>query len=102
MLFILLDSADPEFRSKANETSLSFVYIAIGAFIFNAIELWLYAILSENLSLRLRCDLFYKFMRMHMSWHDNPANNPGVLSTVLESEIGNVSSLTSTTIGIAF
>ena len=72
VLDILINPASPKFREDSDFYSLMFLVLALAAAIFYSLLLWLYSLLSERLTERLRIEVFRKFLRMHIGWHDDP------------------------------
>ena len=75
-----------------------FLVLACASIIFYGTALSMFSIIAENLTIRLRADVYQKMLRMHMSWHDDPNNNPGALAGKLASATA-VNTLTSTAVG---
>jgi ATP-binding cassette subfamily B (MDR/TAP) protein 1 len=92
---------NPNFRSDSDLFSLLFLILAILSFLFNALQTYLMSVVAENLTLRVRNDLFNKILRMPLKWFDEPKNNPGTLSARLAVDANLINGLTSTTVGIA-
>ena len=89
----------PDFMSETRFLGLMFLVLAFGSLIFYGVSLSLFTVISENLTVRLQADVYHKMLRMDMSWHDKPENNPGALVSTLASATA-VNTLTSTGIGV--
>src|SRR5690606_36267737 len=98
-VFTLVGTDD--YRDKANRISLYFVLLAIGALIVNALQMGMFGHIGENLTLRIRVDVFNKLLKMPMSWFDHPDNTPGALAAKLATDAALINSLTASTIGIS-
>lgn len=99
--FILQTMALPEspnFMSDIRLLAFMFLVLGFASLIFYGTSLALFSVVAENLTARLRADVFHKMLRMHMSWHDDPANNPGALAGRLSSATV-VNTLVSTAVG---
>ena len=89
----------PTFMSEIRLQGLMFFVLAVGSLIFYGSSLSLFAVVAENLTARVQADVFHKMLRMEMSWHDDPKNNPGALVSRLASATA-VNTLTSTAVGV--
>ena len=88
------------YRKDANFLSLMYLVCAIGVLVFNTLQLGILTYVGECLTLRIRCDLFQKYLKMHIGWFDKPENSPGTLATKLATEAALINSLTSSILGI--
>jgi len=96
--FALPDASD--FRSRTNLYSLMFVVLAVVSLILNAVQLSLFNFIAENLSRKVRLDVFNKYLKMPIGWFDLPENAPGALCSKLAKDATLINSLTSTVVGI--
>jgi len=97
-VFALPDA--PNFRSRANLLSLMFLILAIAAMILNSIQLSIFSFVGENLSRKVRVEVFNKYLKMPIGWFDLPENAPGALCSKLSKDATLVNSLTSSVVGI--
>eukprot|EP00331_Platyophrya_macrostoma_P007656 CAMPEP_0176430740 /NCGR_PEP_ID=MMETSP0127-20121128/14418_1 /TAXON_ID=938130 /ORGANISM="Platyophrya macrostoma, Strain WH" /LENGTH=1373 /DNA_ID=CAMNT_0017812657 /DNA_START=12 /DNA_END=4133 /DNA_ORIENTATION=+ len=88
----------PTFSEDVRFLALMFLVLAFASVTFYGISLSMFTIMAENLTIRVRSDLYHKMLRMHMTWHDDPNNNPGTLSAKLASA-STINTLTSTAVG---
>jgi len=88
------------FRSRANFLSLMFLVLAIVAMILNSIQLSIFSIVGENLSRKVRVEVFNKYLKMPIGWFDMPENAPGALCSKLSKDATLINSLTSSVVGI--
>lgn len=96
--FALPDASD--FRSRANLYSLLFLVLAIIALILDSIQQSLFNYIAENLSRKVRLDVFNKYLKMPIGWFDLPENAPGALCSKLAKDAALINSLTSTVVGV--
>jgi len=99
-LAVLLNPADPEYDTKSKQWSSLFFAVAVAALIFFSLQLWLFSLSGEKFVKKVRSKVFFKFLRMPISWHENPKNAPAVLSTALATDSNNISQLFSNVMGI--
>ncbi len=80
MLGILGNPYAPDYREKADNYSLAFLIIGIGAFLCNAASTFASAIVGNSLTNKLRNELYKKILRMPVAWFDEEKNNAGALA----------------------
>jgi len=101
MLEVFTLPSAPDFRERANMDALWFLLIGILSFVCNWLQLGIFAYIGENLTLKIRCDVFKKLLKMPMAWFDQSENAPGALTTKLATDASQVNTLTSTTIAMS-
>ena len=60
--------------------------VSLASFINVFFVKFLFGIVGENLTLRMRHALYEAFLKKHIGWFDKRENAPRVLSSVLASE----------------
>ena len=98
ILEVVSDPFADGFMSDIAFLALMFLVLAFASLFFYGLALSMFSIIAENLTVRLRSDVYHKMLRMHIAWHDDPNNNPGALAAKLASATS-VNTLTSTAIG---
>lgn len=81
---------DEKMQSNANFWSLMFVVIAVGLFVFTALEKFLFSLSGERLTERLRSRTFKAYLRQEIAFFDNPSNSTGALTARLATEVSAV------------
>lgn len=67
-----------------------FVVIAVGLFVFTALEKFLFSLSGERLTERLRSRTFKAYLRQEIAFFDNPSNSTGALTARLATEVSAV------------
>lgn len=93
---------DSKWQEDINFYVMIYVYIAILSFVSVFLQVFLFMIVGEGLTLRLRKDCFQKVLSMPGYWFDIPKNSPGSLSTKLSSDAYTVHFNTTTIFGQTF
>jgi len=88
------------FRSRANFLSLMFLVLAIVSFVLSSVQLSIFSFVGENLSRKVRAEVFDKYLKMPIGWFDLPENAPGALCSKLAKDATLINSLTGSVIGI--
>ena len=97
-VFALPDA--PDFKSRANLLSLMFLVLAIVSMVLNSIQMSVFSIVAENLSRKIRAEIFTKYIKNPIAWFDLPENSPGALGSKLAKDASLINSLTSSVIGL--
>ena len=103
--FVLQEIGDPtapDYSEQVRLLALMFLLLGVASLVLYTLMLSTFSIVGENLTQRLRSDLYDKMLRMHIGWHDDPNNNPATLATTLSTDTLAVNSLTSTAVGATF
>ena len=61
--------------------------IAIGMFVFRAVNDAVFRVVSENITINIRKDLYLSILMKHIGWHDDRENSSGVMSSMLASDV---------------
>jgi len=97
-VFAVPDASD--FRRRAGLFSLGFLLLGIASFLLNSVQLSLFSFVAENLSRKVRLEVFHKYLKMPIGWFDLPENAPGALCSKLAKDATLINSLTSSVIGV--
>ncbi|CAK80007.1 unnamed protein product (macronuclear) [Paramecium tetraurelia] len=81
-------------KCETNLFILGFVY-----FISSAVECFCFSVYSERLTIRMRLEMFNKFLHLPVSFFDNPNNNVGFLTTRVTTDARTVQQLFQNIIG---
>jgi ABC-type multidrug transport system fused ATPase/permease subunit len=73
-------------REQANKWCLYMLLMAIGAFIFQVIGKFMFGALGENVTEKIRKQMYTSVLQKHTGWFDDKENTPGVISTSLASD----------------
>jgi ATP-binding cassette subfamily B (MDR/TAP) protein 1 len=76
----------PEVRSNANFYCLMMLVCAVGAAVFIFFQKYTFGTIGENVTLKIRRQLYASILEKHIGWFDNKENSPGQLSTILASD----------------
>jgi len=88
---------DPNFRRDCNAYTIAILCIGLGVAISTVIQRYMFALVAHKLTTRIRTEVFSKFLRMHIAWHDLPKNTPGKLGTSLARDAESLSDIIATT-----
>ncbi|KAL4480239.1 hypothetical protein ABPG74_020755 [Tetrahymena malaccensis] len=97
---VLFDPSKPDFRERADMLSIYFVIVAVMCLFGNLLQNILFSRVGEGLTLRMRKEVYSKFLKMPCSWFDQPDNNPGNLSIKLQQDGQYINQITSSIIPI--
>jgi ATP-binding cassette subfamily B (MDR/TAP) protein 1 len=100
MIDLFSNPEDPDYKKKAGLGALYFVICAIVILVSTSIRMGCFGQVSQELVMKLREDLFKKYLKMEMSYFDRPENTPGSLCTKLSSDCSQVRALTSQVVGV--
>mmetsp|Transcript_24355 Transcript_24355/g.55574 ORF Transcript_24355/g.55574 Transcript_24355/m.55574 type:complete len:1263 (-) Transcript_24355:754-4542(-) len=92
ILFALMLSAfsisDLAYLRKATETvAIGFIIVAFVSFAATFFQIYLFEIIGEKVTRRIRIDYFRTILRQDIGWFDEPANALGVLTSRLAVDI---------------
>ena len=88
MLFSLFLVQDKEkLRSEADIWCLAMFICCIVSFITGFTQKFLFGIIGENITLNIREKLYGALVKKNIGWFDNRENAPGVLNSVLASDV---------------
>jgi len=99
-LEVFADPDAPDFTSRSVRYAIYYIIIGLASFVFGTIQLSVLNIVGENLSRKIRIEVFKKYLYNEIGWFDLPENAPGVLISRLSTESGLVNSLASTVLGV--
>lgn len=82
---------DPDYvRSETNKFCLYFVIAGIAAGLATFLQIFMFGIAGESLTMRLRGDSFRAMLRQEMGWYDRKDNGVGALCARLSGEAAHV------------
>ncbi|KAI2799339.1 Pgp-2p [Blomia tropicalis] len=97
----VLSSLDTEYiRSHVVKYSLLFLGMGIFIGILNFIQTYFYGISSENLTIRLRNDVFRAILRQEIGWFDEKNNSTGALCARLSQDASSVNGATGSRLSV--
>ncbi|KAM9968902.1 hypothetical protein ACTFIW_000305 [Dictyostelium discoideum] len=100
-MLTIFQNPDPNYLTDhANFVALMFVALAVGAGISNFFQGFLFSVIGEKLTYRLRRDCFAAIMRQDVGWFDLPDNSTGKLTSHLATDAALVQGMTSQRLGI--
>jgi len=99
MVTVLSFPEDPDYGKKTGLYSGYFLAIAVVGFITLSIQLTLFNMVAEQLSRKVRGDVFRKYIRMPISWFDEPHNSPAALGSKLSTDASLINTLTGSAFG---
>ncbi|EAS04625.2 ABC transporter family protein (macronuclear) [Tetrahymena thermophila SB210] len=97
---VLLDRTRSDFREQSNLQSLYFLILGLAQLLTCTFQFYFFSRVAEQLTFKLRKDLFQKYLKMPISWFDHPHNTPGSLTQKLSTDCQAVNNMTSSTLGI--
>ena len=90
----------PDFRRRSNLYSGMFLVLAFAGMLLSTVQLSTFSVVAENLSRKVRAEVFQKYVKMPMGWFDLPENSPGALGSKLAKDATLINSLTSSVVGV--
>eukprot|EP01133_Synstelium_polycarpum_P000374 gene374-436_t len=100
MLTIFQNPDESYVRKEANFIAIIFVVLAVGSGLSNFFQTFLFAVIGERLTYRLRVDSFAAILRQPVGWFDTTENSSGRLTTALATDASLVQGITSQRLGI--
>ena len=85
---------------KVSIASLEYVGLGVGVFIGIVLDLWLFAIISESFTLRVRQACFKHILGQDMSFFDKTENAPARLQLALSTWTSKMNAITTNVIGV--
>eukprot|EP00735_Rhodelphis_limneticus_P009657 TRINITY_DN2844_c0_g1::TRINITY_DN2844_c0_g1_i9::g.6201::m.6201 TRINITY_DN2844_c0_g1::TRINITY_DN2844_c0_g1_i9::g.6201 ORF type:complete len:1338 (+),score=413.75,sp/Q8T9W4/ABCB3_DICDI/45.24/0.0,sp/Q8T9W4/ABCB3_DICDI/39.70/2e-124,ABC_membrane/PF00664.18/2.1e-58,ABC_membrane/PF00664.18/1.3e-46,ABC_tran/PF00005.22/3.8e-36,ABC_tran/PF00005.22/1e-33,AAA_21/PF13304.1/0.18,AAA_21/PF13304.1/0.35,AAA_21/PF13304.1/2.8,AAA_21/PF13304.1/0.0015,SMC_N/PF02463.14/12,SMC_N/PF02463.14/8.5e-05,SMC_N/PF02463.14/39, len=82
-----LDTCNKHMRDEAEWWALAFLGLAIVSSAGNFFANWSFAVMGEQLTMRLRQALFENVTRQEIGWFDMPSQSTGALTSALASEV---------------
>ena len=103
MIGVLLnfDSDPGKARDDSNFYALLFFLIGIAAFIVNVVQFGVMSLVGEEMTERVRNEVYFKILKMPIPWFDKPKNSSGALSARLAADCNSVNGLTTTYVAIS-
>lgn len=91
MLFVLqpIDSSPAnldDIRKQSDINCLIMFCLSVGAFFFTFNQLISFGTISENVTLKMRIDLYTSILAKNIGWFDDKDNTPGILSSTMATE----------------
>jgi ABC-type multidrug transport system fused ATPase/permease subunit len=77
-----------------------FLGLAVFGFIANFLQVQLFAILSEQVTFRVRRLLYQKILNLHIGFFDKESNKSGALAARLSNDCTLINSLLTMSIGV--
>ncbi|KAF2069672.1 hypothetical protein CYY_009009 [Polysphondylium violaceum] len=100
-ILTIFQNPDPDYVTKnANFIALMFVVLAVGAGLSNFFQTFLFSVIGEKLTFRLRRDVFANILSQDVGWFDFPENSSGKLTSHLASDASLVQGMTSSRLGV--
>jgi len=91
-----------DFIFQRNMWAAIFCGLCFGIGLSSGFQKLTYGLGGENVTFKLRVDLFKAILNKHVGWFDDAGRAPGVLSNMISEEINAVNGLTTESIGIIF
>ena len=89
-----------DLMNKVRIGSLEYVGLGVGVFIGIVLDLWLFAIISESFTLRIRQACFRHVLGQDMAFFDKPENAPARLQLALSTWTSKMNAITTNVIGV--
>eukprot|EP01132_Coremiostelium_polycephalum_P002116 gene2116-2605_t len=100
-ILTVFQDPDPEYvKTNANFIALMFLVLAVGAGFSNFFQTFLFSMIGEKLTFRLRRDSFKAIMKQDIGWFDVSEHSTGRLTTHLASDASLVQGMTSQRLGV--
>lgn len=75
-----------DFRESTDYWCMIMLIIAICAFVFGYAQKFSFGVIGENVTLRIRQQLYSKILQKNIGWFDEKDNAPGVISASMASD----------------
>ena len=69
--------------------------LSAGAFVFSFNQLISFGVIGENVTLKMRMDLYGSILSKHIGWFDDKDHTPGVLSSTMATEAQTINGVVS-------
>eukprot|EP00330_Aristerostoma_sp_ATCC50986_P009670 CAMPEP_0114579458 /NCGR_PEP_ID=MMETSP0125-20121206/3819_1 /TAXON_ID=485358 ORGANISM="Aristerostoma sp., Strain ATCC 50986" /NCGR_SAMPLE_ID=MMETSP0125 /ASSEMBLY_ACC=CAM_ASM_000245 /LENGTH=175 /DNA_ID=CAMNT_0001770191 /DNA_START=2122 /DNA_END=2649 /DNA_ORIENTATION=- len=100
-LYLYPDEFD-DFEGRAGFLSGMFGVLGAVIFLANWWQKYSFEMIGEDVTRKLRKQVYQKFLTMHMGWHDKTENMSGKLSTALSKDTENLSIVMGNSLGSIF
>jgi len=87
MLFSLMQPIKSEMREMADEWCLYMFLCAVVCFITNFSSKFSFGVIGENITFNIRQKLYAALLKRNLGWFDLRDNAPGILTSVLSSDV---------------
>jgi ATP-binding cassette, subfamily B (MDR/TAP), member 1 len=87
MLFSLMIPDPAELRKQSDIWCLAMFICCLVSFVTGFTQKFLFGIIGENITLNIREKLYGALVKKNIGWFDNRENAPGVLNSVLASDV---------------
>lgn len=102
MLFVLQYYPDfpflnplPQIRIDANYYSLLMLMASVASFFTGFFQKFSFGVIGENVTMKVRKQLYTSILQKHMGWFDDKVNSPGVLSATMASDTQTINGVSS-------
>ncbi|GAM28104.1 hypothetical protein SAMD00019534_112800 [Acytostelium subglobosum LB1] len=100
-MLTILQNPDPNYiTTQADFFSIMFTVLAIGSAVSNFFQTFLFGVIGEKLTYKLRSESFKTIIRQNIGWFDLSEHSTGKLTTHLASDASLVQGMTSQRLGI--
>ena len=87
MLFALMQPVKADLRSESDKWCLGMFMCSVGTLMTCFLQKFLFGLIGENITLHIRQSLYAALIKKHIGWFDKRENAPGVLTSVLASDV---------------
>jgi len=77
-------------REQAYRYSSLILTLTFGYFVLVFVSRYFTLLIGENVTMKVRQQMYLSFLTKHMAWFDEKQNNPGVLAQVLQADASNL------------
>lgn len=82
-------------RTNTNKWVYCLLGCAGAQLLFGVLSKYYFGALGENVTLRIRKDLYESILRKHIGWFDEPEHSPAVLTSVMAEETSQINGVAS-------
>ena len=90
----------PTYKDEASNIALWFFYLALICLSSKFIKFWMFNLVGDRLTAKLRVALYKKMLRMNIGWFDKETNQPGSLTATLSADCQQVQGLAGNIFGV--
>ena len=103
MIGVLLnfDSDIEKARNDSNLYALIYFIIGVGSLLTNIAQFGIMSLVGEEMTERIRNEVYFKILKMPVSWFNKSKNSSGALSARLAADCNSVNGLTTTYIAVS-
>lgn len=100
LLIIAMEPNSPTEIANINFYALLFVILGVASFLLTTLQNACMIVVGEDITKKIRVDVFHKMLKLPIPFFDVPRNNPGALSSRLSADCQKINAITTTTVSV--